>query len=234
MKFGQLMSKIEELLVNSYISETANIEFKNFNKLVIKDKNISSMFHLYTEMSNRKGLDKTTADLFINESLRQIDKIVSKLKTQRVEYWVKDVVTENKYKDIDNLVYNTPDKIMENIESRKNLVSVLSESVDTKEHVNLPIETVLNIANKSIEGYIDNLDETSKKDLSKVLMTEDTELSKEFDELKNNTIKMLSNITESLDDITTKKIQETIDTVKNEVYSKINYVRLFNLYNNLS
>lgn len=234
MKFGQLMSKIEELLVNSYISETANIEFKNFNKLVIKDKNISSMFHLYTEMSNRKGLDKTTADLFINESLRQIDKIVSKLKTQRVEYWVKDVVTENKYKDIDNLVYNTPDKIMENIESRKNLVSVLSESVDTKEHVNLPIETVLNIANKSIEGYINNLDETSKKDLSKVLMTEDTELSKEFDELKNNTIKMLSNITESLDDITTKKIQETIDTVKNEVYSKINYVRLFNLYNNLS
>lgn len=234
MKFGQLMSKIEELLVNSYISETANIELKNFNKLVIEDKNISSMFHLYTEMSNKKGLDKTTADLFINESLRQIDKIVSKLKTQRVEYWVKDVVTENKYKDIDNLVYNTPDKIMENIESRKNLVSVLSESVDTKEHVNLPIETVLNIANKSIEGYIDNLDETSKKDLSKVLMTEDTELSKEFDELKNNTIKMLSNITESLDDITTKKIQETIDTVKNEVYSKINYVRLFNLYNNLS
>ena len=234
MKFGQLMSKIEELLVNSYISETANIELKNFNKLVIEDKNISSMFHLYTEMSNKKGLDKATADLFINESLRQIDKIVSKLKTQRVEYWVKDVVTENKYKDIDNLVYNTPDKIMENIESRKNLVSVLSESVDTKEHVNLPIETVLNIANKSIEGYIDNLDETSKKDLSKVLMTEDTELSKEFDELKNNTIKMLSNITESLDDITTKKIQETIDTVKNEVYSKINYVRLFNLYNNLS
>lgn len=234
MKFGQLMSKIEELLVNSYISETANIELKNFNKLVIEDKNISLMFHLYTEMSNKKGLDKTTADLFINESLRQIDKIVSKLKTQRVEYWVKDVVTENKYKDIDNLVYNTPDKIMENIESRKNLVSVLSESVDTKEHVNLPIETVLNIANKSIEGYIDNLDETSKKDLSKVLMTEDTELSKEFDELKNNTIKMLSNITESLDDITTKKIQETIDTVKNEVYSKINYVRLFNLYNNLS
>ena len=234
MKFGQLMSKIEELLVNSYISETANIELKNFNKLVIEDKNISSMFHLYTEMSNKKGLDKTTADLFINESLRQIDKIVSKLKTQRVEYWVKDVVAENKYKDIDNLVYNTPDKIMENVESRKNLVSVLSESVDTKEHVNLPIETVLNIANKSIEGYIDNLDETSKKDLSKVLMTEDIELSKEFDELKNNTIKMLSNITESLDDVTTKKIQETIDTVKNEVYSKINYVRLFNLYNNLS
>jgi hypothetical protein len=44
----------------------------------------------------------------------------------------------------------------------------------------------------------------------------------------------LSNITESLDDITSKKIQETIESVKNEIYSKINYVRLFNLYNNIS
>ena len=65
-------------------------------------------------------------------------------------------------------------------------------------------------------------------------MTEDVELSKEFDDLKNKTVKMLSNITESLDDITSKKIQETIESVKNEIYSKINYVRLFNLYNNLS
>ena len=234
MKFGHLMSKIEELLINSYISETTNIELKNFNKLVIENKNISSMFHLYTELSNRKNLDKTTADLFVNESLRQIDKIVSKLKTQKLEYWVKDVVSENKYQDIDNLVYNTPDKIMENVASRKNIVKVLGESSEVKNHVNLPMETVLNIANKSIEGYIENLDENSKKDLSKVLMTEDVELSKEFSELKEKTIKMLSNITESLDEITTKKLQETIESVKDEVYSKINYVRLYNLYNNLS
>jgi hypothetical protein len=234
MKFGQLMSKIEELLINSYISETTNIELKNFKKLVIEDKNISSMFHLYTELSNKKGLDKTTADLYINESLRQIDKIVSKLNTQRAEYWVKDIVIENKYQDIDNLVYNSPNKIMENVESRKTLINFLNESPEVKDHVNLPMETVLNIANKSIEGYLDNLDETSKKELSKVLMTEDVELSKEFDDLKTKTVKMLSNITESLDDITSKKIQETIESVKNEIYSKINYVRLFNLYNNLS
>lgn len=228
------MSKIEELLVNSYVSETTSIELKNFKKLVLEDKNISSMFHLYTELSNKKGLDSTTADLYISESLRQIDKIVSKLKTQRVEYWVKDIVVENKYQNIDNLVYNSPDRIMENIESRKTLISFLSESPEVKNHVNLPMETVLNIANKSIEGYIENLDESSKKDLTKVLMTEDVELSKEFDELKTKTVKMLSNINESLDEITTKKLQETIESVKNEIYSKINYVRLFNLYNNLS
>lgn len=234
MKFGQLMSKVEELLVNSYVNETASIELKNFNKLVLENKNASTMFYIYTELSNKKGFDKSTADLFINESLRQIDKVVGKLNTQKIEFWVKDVVCENKYKDIDSLVYNSPDKIMENVESKKTLINSLSETIEVKKHVNLPIETVLNIANKSIENYIDNLDESSKKDLTKVLMTEDVELSKEFEELKSKTIKALSNITESLDDITSKKLQETIESVQNEIYSKINYVRLFNLYNNVN
>jgi len=233
MKFGQLMSKIEGLLINSYVNETAKFELKNFRKLVLENKNASSMFHIYTELSKRKGLDKEIAESYINESLRQIEKLSPKLNTQKIEYWVKDVVCENNYQDIDNIVYSTPNKIMETVNSKKTLINLLSESAEVKSHIDLPIETLLNIANKSIKGYIENLDEDSKKDLSKVLMTEDVELSKEFDELKSKTIGKLSNITESLDDVTNKKLQETIEQVQSDTFSKINYVRLFNLYNNL-
>ena len=233
MKFGQLMSKIEELLINSYVNETVKLELKNFNKLVLENKNASTMFFIYTELSKNKGLDKELAEAYINESLRQIEKISPKLNTQKIEYWVKDVVCENNYKDIDNIVYSTPDKIMETVTSNKTLISLLSESSEVKSHIDLPIETLLNIANKSIKGYIENLDEDSKRDLSKVLMTEDVELSKEFDELKSKTIGKLSNITESLDDITSKKLQETIDQIQSDTFSKINYVRLYNLHNNL-
>lgn len=233
MKFGQLMSKIEGLLINSYVNETAKIELKNFRKLVLENKNASSMFHIYTELSKKKGLDKEIAESYINESLRQIEKISPRLNTQKIEYWVKDVVCENIYEDIDNIVYSSPNKIMETVNSKKTLIKLLSESSEVKSHINLPIETLLNVANKSIKGYIENLDEDSKKDLSKVLMTEDVELSKEFDELKSKTIGKLSNITESLDDITSKKLQETIEQVQSDTFSKINYVRLFNLYNNL-
>ena len=233
MKFGQLMSKIEELLINSYVNETVKLELKNFNKLVLENKNASTMFFIYTELSKNKGLDKELAEAYINESLRQIEKISPKLNTQKIEYWVKDVVCENNYKDIDNIVYSTPDKIMETVTSKKTLISLLSESSEVKSHIDLPIETLLNIANKSIKGYIENLDEDSKRDLSKVLMTEDVELSKEFDELKSKTIGKLSNITESLDDVTSKKLQETIDQIQSDTFSKINYVRLYNLHNNL-
>ena len=233
MKFGQLMSKIEGLLINSYVNETAKIELKNFRKLVLENKNASSMFHIYTELSKKKGLDKEIAESYINESLRQIEKISPRLNTQKIEYWVKDVVCENIYEDIDNIVYSSPNKIMETVNSKKTLRKLLSESSEVKSHIDLPIETLLNIANKSIKGYIENLDEDSKRDLSKVLMTEDVELSKEFDELKSKTIGKLSNITESLDEITSKKLQETIEQVQSDTFSKINYVRLYNLHNNL-
>lgn len=233
MKFGLLMSKIEELLINSYVNETAKIELKNFNKLVLENKNASTMFYIYTELSKKKGFDKEFAEAFINESLRQVEKVLPKLNTQKIEYWVKDVVCENNYTNIDNVIYSSPDKIMETVKSKKTLISLLGESSESISHINLPMETLLNVANKSIKGYIENLDEDSKKDLSKVLMTEDVELSKEFDELKSKTIGKLSNITESLDDITSKKLQETIDQIQSDTFSKINYVRLYNLYNNI-
>ena len=57
---------------------------------------------------------------------------------------------------------------------------------------------------------------------------------KEFEDLKVKTIHSLSGINESMDDITTKKLQETINQIKGEEFSKINYVRLYNLYNNIN
>lgn len=233
MKFGQLMSKIEELMVNSYVNETTKFEIKNFKKLVLENKNASQLFHIYTELSKKQGFDKEVAEAFISESLRQAEKLMYKLNTQKIEYWVKDVVVENKYSDVDNLIYTSADRILETINSRKNISKVLTENEMKKEHIELPIETVLNIANKSIKGYIETLDEESKKDLTKVLMTEDVELSKEFDELKSKTIGKLSSVNESLDDITEKKIQETIKQIESDTFSRINYVRLYNLYNNI-
>jgi hypothetical protein len=234
MKFGQLLSKIEGLMINSFVNETTKLVLRNFKKLGLENKNASTMFYIYTELSKKNGYDKTLAEAYINESLRQVEKLLPKLNTQKIEYWVKDVVSENNYKDIDNLIYNSSDKIMENVESRKTLIKNLSETTEVKTAIQLPMETLMNIANREISSYIENLDEDSKRDLSKVLMTEDVELSKEFEDLKVKTIHSLSNINESMDDITIKKLQETINQIKGEEFSKINYVKLYNLYNNIN
>jgi hypothetical protein len=233
MKFGELLSKIEQLMVDSYVNETVKIEMNNFKKMVLENKSVSSLVYLYHELSKSQGFDKETANLYINESVRQIEKVLPTANLQKISYWVQNIVSENKYQEIDSLVYGSINNIHESISNRKTLIESLGKIETKSDSVNLPIETVLNIANKTIGNFIENLDENSKKDLSKVLMTEDSELSKEFSELKDKTIQALSNITESFDDVTSKKLQETIETVKNEIYSKINYVRLYNLYNNL-
>jgi hypothetical protein len=85
MKFGQLLSKIEGLMINSYVNETTKIELKNFKSLVLENKNASTMFYIYTELSKKKSYDKTLSEAYINESLRQVEKIIPKLKTQKIE-----------------------------------------------------------------------------------------------------------------------------------------------------
>ena len=232
MNFGEILSKIESKMVSSYVNGTLKEDTLNFKKFVLENKAVSNLTHLYTELDKNQGLDKETAELYITESLRQIEKILPKSDLSSVSLWIKDVVCENKYKNIDNLVYSLPTTILESVESRKNLISNLTQKPQVKESINLPIETIFNIAGKQLANYIETLDESSKTDLAKVLMTEDTDLEIEYNELKNKTIYSLNGV-ESEDDVTKTKLQETIGQIEKDEYSKINYVRLFALYNNI-
>lgn len=233
MNFGEILSKIESKMVSSYVNGTLKEDTLNFKKFVLENKNIGSLIHLYTELDKNQGLDKETADLFISESVRQIEKLLSQSNFDNLLKWTQSVVCENQYQTIDNLVYVSPTTILESVESRKILISNLVQKTNVKESINLPIETIFNIAGKQLENYIQNLDESSKKDLSKVLMTEDTQLSVEFEDLKNKTVDALRKIS-SDDELTQNKLNETIEQVSQDNYSKINYVRLYNLFNNLN
>jgi len=180
MNFGEILSKIESKLVSSYVKGTMKEDMANFKKFVLENKAVSNLTHLYTELDKNQGLDKETAELYITESLRQIEKLLPKSDLSSVSLWIKDVVCENKYKNIDNLVYSMPTTILESVESRKNLISNLTQKPQVKESINLPIETIFNIAGKQLANYIETLDESSKTDLAKVLMTEDTDLEIEY------------------------------------------------------
>lgn len=233
MKFGELLSKIEKKLVDSYVNESIKDDMKSFKNLVLNNKGLSSMYSIYSQLSTKQGIDKETGELFIKESIRQIEKIIPTLQTKEVSKWVSNVVCENQYQDIDKLVYVGANTILESVESRKNILNTLTSKEKLSESVKLPIETIFGIANKQVEKFINEMDENSKKELSRVLMTEDVELSKEYDSLKEKTISSLSSLNENDEDIKVK-LEETIRQIETDEYSKINYVRLFNLYNNLA
>lgn len=233
MRFGEILSKIEKKMVNSYVDELFQKEMKDFKKHVLENKKVGSAFHIYNQLNTKQGLDKELANLYVNESVRQLEKSLEKTSLTDIKKWLKGTVCENQYEDIDNLLYAKSDTILESVSSRKKIINNLMEKKQVSETINLPLESIFRIAENQLKNYIEKLDEVSQKDLLKVLMTEDTELSKEFTDLKSKTLESLSKITSVEDDVTKNKLTETIELIQKEEYSKVNYVRLYSLYNNI-
>lgn len=86
---------------------------------------------------------------------------------------------------------------------------------------------MVKIANQTISNYVDNLDESAKRELISIL-SEDTErLKLKFELIKDNAITKLYNILENENDGETKnKLTETIEKIKTEEFNQINYLRI--------
>ena len=237
-KFGLLKSKIEKLMLESYAKGTFKNEIKNFKTLVLEDKNISRLFYLYDELNSKKGLNESVVDDYIHECITIYENTINKIKEStllNINKWVNKIDSENDYLNIDNLF--TSDVL--NIESRIVSKKLIRESLKkkpqvAKESVNLPISTMVNVANKTISNYIENLNESEKKELFDFLKKDDNELKNNFEYLKEEVKNKLIEIKSSSNDDDTKdRINETIEKVSSEKYDKFSYFKLKNLKENL-
>jgi hypothetical protein len=98
-----------------------------------------------------------------------------------------------------------------------------------KEVIQLPLTTMVNVANKTITAYIDGLNESEKKDLMKFLSTDDSVLKESFETIKGDVIAKLKTLQEGSDIGTLNRITETIEKVELETYDKLSYFKLKNL-----
>jgi hypothetical protein len=98
-----------------------------------------------------------------------------------------------------------------------------------KEIIQLPLTTMVSVANKTISSYINGLNESEKKDLMKFLSTDDSVLKENFDSIKGEVIVKLKALQEGSDIGTLNRITETIEKVESEKYDKLSYFKLKNL-----
>lgn len=235
MKFGLLKSKIDKKMVNAYSKNNFKDEIKRFKKYVLENKSISKVFYLYDELSGKKNVDKSIANEYINECVDLYNKNV--LMIGRMDYiqlneWVKDVESENNYIDIDNLFSEDVLMIEEKINSRKRITeNIIKETENDIKPVNLPLSTLINVVNKSANDYINNLSESNKKELFTILNESDENLEKEFITLKESVLSKLKSIDGEED--ANEKINEAIDKIKNEKYTRYSYYNLKNLFDSL-
>jgi hypothetical protein len=195
MSIGILKSKVEKLLSESYSKGTFKEEIKNFNRNVLSNKNISKLFFLYDELSENKGYNQKLAEDFVFESITIFENILNKTDKKDVEKlrkWVVGVNSHNQYSDIDNLFYGSSDVLqLENkVRSKSVIVETLKKNPinSDKEVINLPLSSMVKVANNTIEGFISELNESEKKELNSLLKEDEVKLNKNFNFLKEEAI----------------------------------------------
>jgi len=238
MKFGNIKSKIDYVLTESFKNE---YHFKEemllFKKNILENKNLTKLFYLYDELSTKKNVDKNIVNDYINECISIYENTINKIKNsdiKKINDWLVDVKVENHYEMIDNL-FSVDVLTLENkIKSRK----IISESLTDKEKeknnlINLPLSSIVESVNNTIREYIENLNESDKQQLIKLLSINENDLRGHYNILKEEVVDKLENHKNNSDLETNKKIDETIDKVRNEKFDKLNYVRLKNLNESL-
>lgn len=228
MTFGQIKTSIEKNLLESYKDQSEfRKTLKEFKSNILNDKTMSKLYSLYDQLNTPQGLSESDAKDYLHEGINLIQSILPNLR--RTTSLTESL--ENNYKDLDTLVYSSTVDILERVNARKNIIKVLSSNKDNlKESINIPLKSMVDVANQTLSTFIENLDESSKKELIKIV-SEDTErLKLKFDVLKEMTLGKLNNIKEQNEDSEIKqKISETIGKIETEEFSQINYIRLKNL-----
>jgi len=228
MTFGIVKSLIEKNLLESYKNE---VEFKKtlreFKHNVLSNKAMSKAYAIYDQLSSPQGLDEQDAKDFIEEGISLLNKILPSIKLPITL----SEKTENKYSEIDTLVYSQGVNLIERLNAKKSILKVISSTKETiKENINIPISSMVSIANQTVNNYVLNLDENSKKEFFQIVSEDVKTLETKFETIKESTISKLTALQNSEDsqDIKTK-ILETIDKVKSEKFDQLNFLKLKNL-----
>lgn len=229
--FGEIKSKIETYLTESYQKNTLKDNLFVFEQLVLKNKNISKIFYLYDELSDKKGLDESIANEFVNESITSYENLYNKVtpkQIQELKAWVGHVKCENKYQHIDNL-FSTSVLTLENkIKSKKVILeSLKNKKGENKEVINVPLKAMVNVANKTVENYLSSLNESERKELKKILATPKETLVENYNTEKENVISKLNIQKENESDSETiSTIDQVLNKLQTESFSELNYYKL--------
>jgi hypothetical protein len=149
--------------------------------------------------------------------------------------WVGHIQFDNTYTLVDDLFSNNVTNLESKIKSKNTILENLkTEPKKEKEIVNVPIKTMVNVANKTASNYIESLTESDKTELKKLLSSDDETIKESYFILKGKVISKLETLQEGeQDNEVTNRIDETIQKIQNESFDKVGYFKLRKLNENL-
>jgi hypothetical protein len=221
--FGQIKTKIEKVLLNSYKTKNFKENIKEFKKYVLNNKKIAEAYFLYDELSSQKGLSENIVDDYISESFEVLRNIIdnSSEDIKKLSSWVDKLLQEqvdNNYEDIDKQIYTK--NVVKNLESlieskqriKKNLMT--KKTVSENSSINIPLSSMIKIATNIFNKEFVSLNEEEKKEFKYLTSLKGEKLTEEINNVKNSVIeKLTKNLNESKESDLSEKIQATINKI---------------------
>lgn len=234
--FGKIKSKIEFLFESSYGTDSFKKNLKEFKLHILDKRNISEIYYLYDELSNKNDVKESIVEDYINNTFEIISNHLESSKEDIIELskWIDSKINEdvdNTYVDIDNVLYNkTNVKNLESVLLSKNKIkeSLLSNNtILEKTSLNIPISSMLKIANKTLEKEYNNLSESEINEIKYYSSLNKEQLINEIENTKSIVIdKLKVTLNESVDEELNKKIESTIEEINNNTLTKHSLYKL--------
>lgn len=233
--FGTIKTKIENVATELAKKPSFKRFIFEFKHLVLENKDITELYYIYDDLSSNKGLDSDIANDYINESIEYSQILIESQskKLNDISLWINSWSSnnENSYSDIDNVIYKTGIKNLETVlESKKNIKSIITKEEDKKpvmESINIPISSMVKIANENLKKEIEHLNENDKKDLEEILSLSGEELKENFENTKKIVLDTLKNsINESKDLELKSTVNKTINKIMEAKCNHYDYYKL--------
>lgn len=236
MRFGVIKTLVENKLVESFKKDSLKTDMYYFNKKLLKNKDFCKMMSIYDNLNENKGLDKETSKYLIDDLSVEFNKIkLSEDIVNFIKSWTKDIVLENKYETIDDLLYGDLIKPEKKSIAKKKIVESLTKTKTVVENKTpkVPISSILKIANSTAEKYLENLSESEKKQVKEILTSKDENLKTNFNNLKEGAINKIDTLISESDEDLKKVLIETKERISKVQPSKKEYIKLLSLTQNL-
>ncbi len=231
MKFGELKSKIEKCLAESYSKNSMKKDLFVFKELVLENKNISKLFYLYDELSQKKGLSEDVANEYLNQATKIYENTINKISPKtfsEINSWVGHIKTTNDYSNVDNLFSTGLLQLEDKIKSKKVICENLqkTETKQEKEVINVPLNSMLSVANKTVKSYVSSLNEEEQKEVYEILSTPKEKLIESYNDLKEVVLEKLENQKSQSDQETKQTIDQVVNKLTTESFNELNYFKL--------
>lgn len=241
-KFGEIKSKVEQISVDLFGKNNFTKFMKEFKSNILENKDLTEIFYIYDDLSSKKGLSKDIATDYVNESIEYCQILIenNKKSLSKLTEWVSkfNVNTPNNYKNIDTIIYNTSIRDLETVLESKKIIlkNIISEESkkEIKESVNLPLSTMVKVAEENLKSELSNLSESEKKELVSIATLSKEELESEFNTLKESVISNLKgSLNESKEDEIKTMINQTITKISDSKCTQYDLYKLRKLHQGL-